>query len=154
MLEHVPLDRIIDALSGSRTRPADRISPDNGLHLEVLSSTPHRGENVRARLGVAESGAEVGLVCVTTHEDRQAPRPEGTGRGGASGSSVTGRVAHESWVHLMPGAVLQVVDLEVPAEGPFSQQDEVVSHSWRVMARRRRPRDPESVVELPIWVLP
>jgi hypothetical protein len=103
---------------------------------------------------VAESGAEVGLVCVTTYEDRRARRPERSGRGGAPGAPVTERVAHECWVHLMPGAVLQVVDLEVPAEGPVSHQGGVLSHSWRVMARRRGPRDPESVVERPIWVLP
>jgi hypothetical protein len=150
----VPLDRVIDALSGSRTRPADRSPADNGLRLEVLSSTPHRGEKVRARLGAPESGAEVGLVCVTTYEDGRARRVQRTEPGDASASPASTRVTHECWVHLLPGAVLQLVDLEVPAEGPFSQQDEVVSHSWRVMARRRRPRDPESVVELPIWVLP
>jgi hypothetical protein len=150
----VPLDRIIDALSGSWARSAHRIPPDSGLRLEVLSSTPHRGEKVRARLGAPESEAEVGLVCVTTYEARRARRPERTEGGGAPGSPVPQRITHECWVHLMPGAVLQVVDLDVPAEGPFSQRGEVVSHSWRVMARRRRPRDPESVVELPIWVLP
>jgi hypothetical protein len=126
-----------------------------GLELAVSTQELRRGDALRAELRVSDvsglpEGTEVGLVCTAWYEKESRDVHNGHSRR----SRVTAEgTEYETWA---PAARerTQTFDFQVPADGVFSHEGEMITWAWRVVARVPRSRARDARIDVPVWVTP
>ena len=130
-------------------RPSPIVFGSNPFHslrkrltrgLEVKSSTREvsRGQSLEASVTIAKGAklgaVQVGLFCTEAYAVEMQDTDGGTSQG------TSWATAYEAWVPLAETPGVQTVRLDVPADGPYTYDGEILSFRWEVVARGVRKR--------------